>query len=137
MDAKRDQISVVLLNKAMFAVDTVAEVTEEVVAALTAKDLVSGRRHIGTTMEVEDNDGGSYFVASFHGDTNAASLPPSCPVRKPRLPRLACLFTLQRHIVSTPRHDQPPEAAQESTQPTANTQSPDGTLQDPCSQDVA
>ena len=78
----------VLLNKAMFAVDTVAEVTEEVVAALTAKDLVSGRRHIGTTMEVEDNDGGSYFVASFHGDTNglATRLCRLWPKDKSRMP---------------------------------------------------
>jgi len=75
MDAKRDQNSVVPLNKAMFAVDTVAEVTEEVVAALTAKDMVMDGDILG--LKVEDNDGGSYFMASFHGDTNGLATIPT------------------------------------------------------------
>ena len=74
MDGKRDQNSILLLRKALFDVSSLVEVTEEVVTALKAKEMVMDGDILGIT--VKDKEGEEYFLASFHGDTNGLATIP-------------------------------------------------------------
>ena len=74
LDAKRDQNSLLLLSKAKFAIESACEVTHEILEALTTKDMVMDGDLVGLT--IDSTDGGSFFLASFHGDTNGLATIP-------------------------------------------------------------
>ena len=74
IDGTRDQNSLVLLSRRYFNIATVVEHTQEIMAAFDSSVPVAPGDLL--LLSVDDVQGRSYLLASFHGDTNGlATLP--------------------------------------------------------------
>jgi len=79
MDSARDQNSAILIRTDLFNQNTIKEVTSEVSLLLTPSE---SKRDVPVAdgdifvVEIEDGDGQTYLLASFHGDTNGLATIP-------------------------------------------------------------
>jgi len=76
LDTKRNQNSVILLAKEPFAVETAAEVTDDVVGELPKDQNVPVAPGDICAYTVSSKKGNPYMLASFHGDTNGLATIP-------------------------------------------------------------
>lgn len=76
MDGKRDQNSVILTRKGLFKASTAEEITHKVVEKFDPSKSVPVADGDLLAVHVQDVEGKSYILASFHGDTNGLASEP-------------------------------------------------------------
>lgn len=96
IDGTRDQNSLVLLSRRYFNIATVVEHTQEIMAAFDSSVPVAPGDLL--LLSVDDVQGRSYLLASFHGDTNGLAT----------LPVLAAVHALAQRMPSH-RHQPSPQ----------------------------